>query len=103
MTAALFGLAVSLAAAPASAACQRLAYSVNDYGKEGPTRDAKRLLDDYIKRWTAERGISSYRTGKRSVTCELYIDLGLFDEYTCKAEATFCWSGTNNRPSKVAN
>ena len=30
------------------AACQRLAFSVNDYGKDGPTKDAKDLLDKYI-------------------------------------------------------
>ena len=35
-------------AMPASAACTRLAFSVNDYGKEGPTKDAKELLDKYI-------------------------------------------------------
>ena len=76
---------------PADAACQRLAFSVNDYGKEGPTRDAKRLLDDYIKSWTAERGIKDYKVGKKTVTCELFIDVGFFDEHTCKAAATFCW------------
>ena len=29
-----------LAAGPAAAKCTRLAFSVNDYGKEGPIRDA---------------------------------------------------------------
>ena len=38
----------SIAATPAMAACQRLAFSVNDYGKDGPTKDAKDLLDKYI-------------------------------------------------------
>jgi hypothetical protein len=83
-------LALSLSS-PADAACQRLAFSVNDYGKEGPTRDAKRLLDDYIKGWTAERGIKNYKVGEKTVTCELFLDFGFFDEHTCKAAATFCW------------
>ncbi len=71
--------------------CTRLAFSVNDYGKVGPTNDAKRLLDDYIAKWTAEQGITGYRVGKKTVTCELFIDLIVFDEYTCKAEAPVCW------------
>ena len=75
----------------ASAECTRLAYSVNDYGKEGPTRDAKALLDQYIKRWTSEKGIKNYKVGPKKVTCELYLDFIVFDEYTCKAEASVCW------------
>jgi hypothetical protein len=77
----------------AAAACTRLAFSVNDYGKEGPTRDAKNLLDKYIARWTAERNIKRYTVGPKSVKCELFIDLIVFDEYTCRAEANVCWSG----------
>jgi hypothetical protein len=77
----------------ASAACTRLAFSVNDYGKEGPIRDAKNLLDKYIARWAAERKIKVTSVGPKEVTCELFIDLILFDEYTCKAAATVCWNG----------
>jgi hypothetical protein len=73
--------------------CTRLAFSVNDYGKEGPARDAKALLDDYAKRWTAQQGIKSYTMGTKTVTCELFLDLIVFDEYTCKAEADVCWGG----------
>jgi hypothetical protein len=79
--------------APAEAACTRLAFSVNDYGKDGPTKDAKELLDKYIAQWTAERGIKKYTTGKKTVSCELFLDFIVFDEHTCKAEATVCWSG----------
>lgn len=79
------------AAHEAAAKCTRLAFSVNDYGKVGPANDAKRLLGDYIKRWTAEQGIKNYRVGKKSVSCELFIDVIVFDEYTCRAEAPVCW------------
>ena len=86
-------LAASLVADSASAACTRLAFSVNDYGKAGPTKDAKDLLDKYIARWASERGIKKYATGKKDVTCELFLDVGLFDEHTCKAAASVCWDG----------
>ncbi len=77
----------------ASAACTRLAFSVNDYGKDGPTRDAKNLLDKYIAKWTADRKIKGHTVGPKAVSCELFIDLIVFDEFTCKAEATVCWNG----------
>jgi len=47
-------------AVPAAAACTRLGFSVNDYGKDGPTKDAQALLDKYVAQWTAERGIKKY-------------------------------------------
>jgi hypothetical protein len=87
----LAALGVVLAAPSAEAKCTRLAFSVNDYGKDGPTKDAKELLDKYIATHMAERGISNYRTGKKDVTCELFLDLIIFDEYTCRAEANVCW------------
>ncbi|MBU1211750.1 MAG: hypothetical protein KJ587_10815 [Alphaproteobacteria bacterium] len=93
MIAAALVLAISSIAAvqPAEAKCTRLAFSVNDYGKDGPTKDAKELLDKYIAEWTAERGITSYTTGKKDVTCELFLDFIVFDEHTCRAEANVCW------------
>ena len=80
--------------APASAGCTRLGFSVNDYGKDGPTKDAQDLLDKYIAQWTAERGIKKYKVGKKAVSCDLFLDFIVFDEHTCKAEATVCWSGS---------
>lgn len=80
-------------AGPADAACTRLGYSVNDYGKDGPIRDAKALLDKHIAGEMAKRGVKGYRTGKKTVTCKLFLDFGFFDEHTCKAEATVCWGG----------
>lgn len=78
---------------PVSAACTRLGFSVNDYGKDGPTNDAKNLLDKYIAKKMAERGITNYRTGKKDINCELFLDVILFDEHTCRADATVCWDG----------
>jgi len=93
----LFAVAAAAAltastALPAQAKCTRLGFSVNDYGKEGPTADAKKLLDKYIASWTAERGITKYRTGKKDVKCDLFLDFIVFDEHTCRAEADVCWS-----------
>lgn len=80
-------------ATAADANCRRLAYIVNDYGKDGPTQDAKVLLDKYISSWAAQNKIKSYTAGKKDVTCELFLDFGVFDEYTCKATSQICWSG----------
>ncbi|MGD9805209.1 MAG: hypothetical protein AB7E81_02685 [Hyphomicrobiaceae bacterium] len=89
----LFGAAAILVgmSAVANAECKKLGFSVNDYGKDGPTKDAKDLLDKYIVKWTAERGIKKYTTSKKDVSCELFLDFGFFDEHTCKATATICW------------
>ncbi|MEQ1611279.1 MAG: hypothetical protein ABL904_00890, partial [Hyphomicrobiaceae bacterium] len=84
-------LALGLAADAANAACTRLAFSVNDYGKAGPTKDAMSLLDKYAAQWTSERGIKKFTVGKKDVTCELFLDFGVFDEHTCKATASVCW------------
>ena len=94
-------LAGAVLAAPlaAEAKCTRLAYSVNDYGKDGPTRDAKNLLDKHIKEWTARHGIKKYTVGKKDVKCELFLDFGFFDEHTCKASASVCWEGTAGPPA----
>ena len=80
-------------AAPLNAAtCQKMAFSVNDYGKDGPTRDAQALLDQRIAQWAKVQGVKKYKVGKKDVACELYLDVVLFDEYTCKATANVCWT-----------
>lgn len=81
----------SAEAAKAKPQCQELYYSVNDYGKDGPTRDAQALLDKYIEKWAADKGIKKYKVGKKEISCELYLDVGLFDEHTCKATTKVCW------------
>ena len=92
-TVAILAILAWIGTAPADAACKRLAFSVNDYGKDGPTKDAKNLLDKYIADWTKSKGIKSYTVGKKDVSCELFLDFGVFDEHTCKATAQVCWPG----------
>jgi hypothetical protein len=75
----------------AAAKCQRMGFTVNDYGKDGPTRDAKNLLDKSIADWSKEKGIKKYTVGKKDVTCELFLNFIVFDEHTCTARATVCW------------
>jgi hypothetical protein len=90
-TAAAFVSAISL---PARAECKRYGFTVNDYGKDGPTRDAKSLLDKLIATKMTEKGVKDFHTGKKSVSCELFLNFIVFDEHTCTAEATVCWGGT---------
>jgi len=82
------------ATASALAECKRYGFTVNDYGKDGPTQDAKDLLDKMIASKMTERGISDYKTGKKSVSCELFLNFIVFDEHTCTAEATVCWGAS---------
>ena len=84
-------VAIAGVTAPAEARCTRLAFSVNDYGKDGPTKDAKKMLESYIADWAAKQGIKRYAVSKRDVSCELFLDFIVFDEHTCKASALVCW------------
>ncbi|WP_296202374.1 hypothetical protein, partial [uncultured Hyphomicrobium sp.] len=97
-----FALATALTGAlalanPAIAGCKRMGFTVNDYGKDGPTRDAKDLLDKHIATWAAEQGIEKYTVGKKDVDCELYLNLIVVDEHTCTANATVCWGPDINK------
>ncbi len=84
--------AISLAAAgPASAACKKMGFLVNDYGKDGPTKDAQELLEKDIAKWAASQGIAKYTVTKKDVTCELFLNFIVFDEHTCTASANVCW------------
>ena len=85
-------LAITAVSTADASKCTRLAFSVNDYGKVGPTKDALQLLDKHIAQWAAGYGVKKYTVGKKDVSCELFIDLLLFDEYTCKASAPVCWT-----------
>ena len=95
--------ATSVAVTPATAACQRLAFSVNDYGKDGPTKDAKDLLDKYIGEWMKEKGISKWTVGNKDVKCELFLNFIVFDEHTCQASALVCWGGPDGTPATPAS
>ncbi|MDX2263919.1 MAG: hypothetical protein NW215_02975 [Hyphomicrobiales bacterium] len=84
--------AVLSAGGPAEARqCKSFGFAVNDYGKEGPTRDALALLDVHIKKQMDERGVKKYTVGKKSVSCKLFLDFIVFDEWTCTAVADACW------------
>lgn len=85
-------------AAPAAAVCKNMGFTVNDYGKEGPTKDAKDLLDKEIAKWAAENGVTKYTVGKKTVKCELFLDVILFDEHTCTATAPVCWGESVSKP-----
>ena len=79
------------AAGKPSGRCTRMAFEVNDYGKDGPTKDAMQLLDVHVAKWAAEKNIKKYTIGKKVVNCRLFLDFGVFDEHTCRAEAPVCW------------
>ena len=100
--AAAVAAAVCLAATAADAKCERFSYLVNDYGKDGPTKDAKNLLDKYIVTWTKEKGIANYTVGKKDVKCELFLNFIVFDEHTCEASALVCWGGGPGAPATPA-
>src|SRR5262245_24647266 len=87
VAAALAAVIAAGSATPAAAKCQKLSFLVNDYGKAGPTRDAKSLLDKYVVTWTKEKGIKNYTVGKKDVKCELFLNFIVFDEHTCTASA----------------
>lgn len=103
---AALGLAATIAFAStvsANAECKRYGFTVNDYGKDGPTKDAKDLLDKLIATKMTERGVKDYNTGKKSVSCELFLNFIVFDEHTCTAEATVCWGGSKASGSEKAS
>ena len=76
-------LAVTAVSSADASKCTRLAFSVNDYGKDGPTKDALQLLDKHIAQWTAAYGVKKYTVRKKDVSCELFLDFIFFDEHTC--------------------
>lgn len=94
--------AIGFATTPVSAACKRMGFLVNDYGKEGPTNDAKALLDKSIAKEMGEKGIKTYKVGEKSVKCELFLNFIVFDEHTCTASANVCWDDTAPPKSEQA-
>ncbi len=93
-------LSVSLGALPAHAECKRFGFTVNDYGKEGPIKDAKALLDKHIAEWAGQKGIKNYQTGKKDINCELFLNFIVFDEHTCTASANVCWGDGVTAPAQ---
>jgi len=93
LAAAVAALAVASTLPAIAAKCTKLDFTVNDYGKEGPTRDAKKFLEKKIVDWTRRRGIKSYTVSNRDVSCKLFLNLIVVDEHTCTATAQVCWTG----------
>ena len=91
LAAALCGAIIFSYAEAAQAKCRTHFFSVNDYGKAGPTKDAANLLDKHIIKRTKEKGIKKYYKIPKNVKCELFLDFIVFDEYTCTATADVCW------------
>jgi hypothetical protein len=85
----------------AKSTCATLSFEVNDYGKDGPTKDSMALLDAYIVKWAAANRIKTYKTGETSVDCKLFLDFGVFDEHTCTASADVCWQGAPKKEALV--
>ncbi len=103
LTAFAAAAALVFATGTADAACKKMGFLVNDYGKDGPTKDAKDLLDKHVAEWAAQNGITKYTIGKKDVTCELYLNLIIFDEHTCTASANVCWDEPGkSKPDKTA-
>ncbi len=102
IAASVAALSLLASAATASAACKTMGFTVNDYGKDGPTKDAKELLDKDIAKWAADNGVEKYTVGKKTVKCELFLDVILFDEHTCTASASVCWGEGSTPPAKTA-
>ena len=90
-------LSITMASMPAQAGCKRFGFLVNDYGKDGPIHDAKELLDKNIAEWAAKQGIKDYKVGKKSVSCELFLNFIVFDEHTCTASANVCWGADQSK------
>src|SRR5512137_1204837 len=95
--------AMLLTAGTADAACKKMGFLVNDYGKDGPTKDAQELLDKHVAEWAAQNKIKDYKTGPKSVNCELFLNFVVFDEHTCTASANVCWNdGKGNSTPETA-
>jgi hypothetical protein len=72
------------------AVCDHLTYLVNDYGKDGPAKDANAGLDKTVAKFVADNKMTAYKQEKRGMSCELFLDFGFFDEYTCTASVDIC-------------
>lgn len=93
LTVALLAALMCFAATNSWAACQRLGFAVNDYGKKGPIRDAKKLLDGYIAKWTAERGIKRYRVGKKNGNLRVVLGFRIFRRAHVQSICNFLLEG----------
>jgi hypothetical protein len=56
----------------------------------------------YIANWTKSKGIKTYTVGKKEVSCELFLNLIVVDEHTCKASALVCWPDGKRSETKAS-
>jgi hypothetical protein len=78
---------------PGAARCTTLAFSVNDYGKDGPTKTPRTCSTKYIAKWTKDNNVTNYTVGKKDVSCELFLNFIVFDEHTSRRVRMVCWPG----------
>ena len=71
--------------------CERRAFEVNDFGKEGPISLAKKDLANYVEQIKKREGVRTVRVSQKKPVCTLYLWLGPASEYTCRIEASICW------------
>lgn len=76
---------------PRPTKCERRAFEVNDFGKEGPISLAKQDMNNHAKKIKKREGVSHVKVSHKKPTCRLYLWLGPASEYTCRLEASFCW------------
>ena len=75
----------------ANAKCERHAFEVNDYGKEGPIRMARENLYKFVEKLKKEKGLKKVRVKESEPKCRLFLDFIVFDEHTCRIEANICY------------
>ncbi len=62
--------ALCVATTASDARCARLGHLIHNYGKHGPTKDARDMFEKYAANWAAENGITKYSIGTKDVKYE---------------------------------
>lgn len=86
----------SSTAAQQQKTCATLGFTVNDFGKDEPARQATVFLGRLIAETMDKHYIKGWVAGTPKITCTFFTKFMGFDEYTCKAESEVCWPGTRD-------